>query len=63
MDEPVMEEPPPEEVDGATQAAKWARPRLEAFDAKEKAITFQVSFGRFQAGAIIPAKQSMRLMS
>lgn len=52
MDEPLMDEPPDEVESGAvrneTHAALWARPRLEAFDSKEKAITFQVSFRRFQ---------------
>lgn len=52
MDEPMMNEAAAE-VEGGfsdeTHAARWARPRLEAFDPKEKAITFQVSFRRFQS--------------
>lgn len=31
-------------VANETHAAKWARPRLEAFDCKQKTITFQVNF-------------------
>ncbi|CAM9288465.1 unnamed protein product [Ectocarpus sp. 8 AP-2014] len=41
MDEVMMDEPPPEAGGGETHAAKWARPQLRAFEAKEKAITFQ----------------------
>lgn len=52
MDEPMMEEPPSEvesgPVDNETHSALWARPPVEAFDSKEKAITFQVSFRPFQ---------------
>lgn len=44
MDEVMMDEPPPEAGGGETHAAKWARPQLGAFEAKEKAITFQVRF-------------------
>lgn len=55
MDEPMMDEPAAEVESGAicnqTHAALWARPRLEAFDSREKAITFQVTFRRFQSYA------------
>lgn len=49
MDEPMLDDTIiPDGVRGAvgddTHAARWARPRLEAFDSKEKDITFQVSF-------------------
>lgn len=48
MDGPMVEEPPAEVESGAvgneTHSALWARPPVEAFDSKEKAITFQVSF-------------------
>lgn len=44
MDEVMTDEPPPEAGSDETHAAKWARPQLEAFEAKEKAITFQVRF-------------------
>lgn len=33
-----------DEVATETHAAKWARPRVEPFDPKDKALTFQVSF-------------------
>lgn len=51
MDGPMIDEAIAEAEHGAvgndTHAARWARPELKAFNSKEKAITFQVSFGRF----------------
>ena len=48
MDEPMLDDAVPEVVHGAvgddTHAARWARPRLEAFESKGKDITFQVRF-------------------
>lgn len=49
MDEPMMDEAFAEAEHGTvgndTHAARWARPELQAFSSKEKAITFQVRFG------------------
>lgn len=47
MDEAGLREAEAEAIVGgipnSTHAAKWARPKIDAFDPKEKAITFQVN--------------------